>query len=91
MHAQCQREFASMQQIMFEDMPDDPLPQVPGIISSVGLSLPLILEFFLKVGRRPAGERLCDHPPGRLQPHHDFDSGAGRLIFVIPCGQGGEL
>jgi len=58
MHAQGEGEFASVVEIVLDDVPDDPLMRDTGVTSR---------ECLPEVGGRPAGESALDHVPGYLK------------------------
>ncbi len=74
MHAQCQRQFAAVMQIMFEQMPDNPLASIPALLPLIALARVRMLKFVLQISSGQTLKRLLDHLPGRLKPGNEFGS-----------------
>src|SRR6266508_544581 len=83
MHAECEADLAAMMQIMFNEMPDNPLPR-----DNRGLAVIVVARIsLLPVGRRPAGDRFLHTLPRGLQAVDQFVSTAFWHSLTIPCAQ----
>jgi len=83
MHAQGQRNFAAMMEIVLDNVPDNPLAcQVKH------LAIARFLEDVIEVGGRPAGERGLEHVPGDFEAVDQFCDASGGRAFFIPGFQG---
>src|SRR5215207_1781466 len=87
MHAEREADLAAMMEIMFDEMPDNPLPR-----DNRGLAVIVVARIgLLPVGRRPASNCLMHALPCDLQAVNEFGSIAFRHSLTIPCTQIGKL
>src|SRR6266545_6886185 len=82
MHAEREADLTAVMEIMFNEMPDHPLPR-----DNRGLAVVVARVGLLPVGRRPAGDRILHPLPRRLQAVNQFVSAASWHPLAIPCTQ----
>src|SRR5690349_12086057 len=81
MHAEQEREFPAMMQIMLDQMPDDPLGREYFFLAAL---LVYISQRLIQVGDSPAGKHILDHLPGGFETTDQFRGGLGGLIGLVP-------
>src|SRR5262249_62314886 len=79
MHAERERQFAAVVQVVLDDMPEHPLTRIPGFITAVVFPWIPVLKLFRKIGGRPATQGILDHRTSGLQSSGQFGGAAPRL------------
>src|SRR5262245_32707886 len=83
MHTEHEREFATMMQIMLDQMPDNPLQGIDLVLTIVVG----IVEGRAQIRDGPAIQRGLNHLPGRFEPTDQFSRRSDRPIALAPLGE----
>src|SRR5262249_4618134 len=65
-------------------MPDHPLARVPGFVAAILFPWIPVLEFFVKIGGRPAMQGVLNHSSRGLQASRQCGGAALRLLAPVP-------
>src|SRR5262249_56220624 len=84
MHAERERQFAAVVQVVLDDMPEHPLTRIPGFITAVVFPWIPVLKLFRKIGGRPATQGILDHRTSGLQSSGQFGGAALRVAAPLP-------
>lgn len=86
MRAQRHEKFAAVIEVVFENVPDDPLARVGVFLSLIDFSVGMG-----QIGNGPAREIILEHLPGDLQTVDEVGDATSRLIRAVPVEKRDDL